>query len=296
MSGISDRHPDNGAGSRRKGQIGVVVVTYNSAETVQRCLRSIHANPAVSRIVVIDNHSSDNTAAQVQEVSFDEPRLRFFRNGSNHGFAMACNQGASALAEPWVAFINPDVYLEADTLTRLLAHAIERPGAGLLGVELHDVNGDTDRNSRRQDISLYRLLRDIGDRDSVYVEADGEPVQRVEAVSGALMLMPSNLFVQLGGFDEEFRMHAEDLDMCRRVRDAGYEVLVANDIRALHIGGVSTRSRPIWVEWQKHRSLWRYFRKFEAQQTATSVRPLLWLGLWAHFALTAIRDLVSPKR
>ena len=296
MTGALDRHPDNAAGSRRRGQIGVVVVTYNSAETVQRCLRSIHANPAVSRIVVIDNHSDDGTNAQVQEVMFDDPRLRFFRNGSNHGFAMACNQGASALAEPWVAFINPDVYLESDTLTRLLAHAIERPGAGLLGVELHDVNGETDRNSRRQDISLYRLLRDIGDRDSVYVEADGETLQRVEAVSGALMLMPSNLFVQLGGFDEEFRMHAEDLDMCRRVRDAGYEVLIANDIRALHIGGVSSRSRPVWVEWQKHRSLWRYFRKFEAQQTPGYMRPLLWLGLWGHFLLTAARNLVSPKR
>jgi GT2 family glycosyltransferase len=295
MTGPLARQADNAVGSRRKGQIGVVVVTYNSAETVQRCLRSIHANPAVSRIVVIDNHSSDGTNAQVQEVMFDDPRLRFFRNASNHGFAMACNQGASALAEPWVAFINPDVYLESDTLTRLLAHAMERPGAGLLGVELHDVNGDTDRNSRRQDISLYRLLRDIGDRDSVYVEADGEPLQRVEAVSGALMLMPSSLFVQLGGFDEEFRMHAEDLDMCRRVRDAGYEVLIANDIRALHIGGVSTRSHPLWVEWQKHRSLWRYFRKFEAQQTPGHMRPLLWLGLWSHFVLTAVRNLVSPK-
>ena len=294
MSGFT-RVGEPGAGSRRKGQIGVVVVTYNSAETVQRCLRSIHANPAVSRIVVIDNHSSDGTNVQVQEVMFDEPRLRFFRNGSNHGFAMACNQGASALAEPWVAFINPDVYLESDTLTRLLAHAIERPGAGLLGVELHDVNGDTDRNSRRQDISLSRLLRDVGDRDSVYVEGDGQPLQQVEAVSGALMLMPSNLFVQLGGFDEEFRMHAEDLDMCRRVRSAGYEVLVANDIRALHIGGVSTRSRPFWVEWQKHRSLWRYFRKFEAQQTAAWMRPLLWLGLWGHFLLTAAKNLLSPK-
>jgi GT2 family glycosyltransferase len=295
MTGPLARQADNAVGSRRKGQIGVVVVTYNSAETVRRCLRSIHANPAVSRIVVIDNHSSDGTNAQVQEVMFDDPRLRFFRNASNHGFAMACNLGASAVAEPWVAFINPDVYLESDTLTRLLAHAMERPGAGLLGVELHDVNGDTDRNSRRQDISLYRLLRDIGDRDSVYVEADGEPLQRVEAVSGALMLMPSSLFVQLGGFDEEFRMHAEDLDMCRRVRDAGYEVLIANDIRALHIGGVSTRSHPLWVEWQKHRSLWRYFRKFEAQQTPGHMRPLLWLGLWSHFVLTAVRNLVSPK-
>ena len=295
MTGPFARQPDSPGGSRRKGQIGVVVVTYNSAETVQRCLRSIHANPAVSRIVVIDNHSSDGTAAQVQEVAFDEPRLRFFRNGSNHGFAMACNQGASALAEPWVAFINPDVYLEPDTLTRLLAHAVERAGAGLLGVELHDVNNETDRNSRRQDISLSRLLRDIGDRDSVYVEADGQPLQRVEAVSGALMLMPSNLFVKLGGFDEEFRMHAEDLDMCRRVRDAGYEVLIANDIRALHIGGVSSRSHPLWVEWQKHRSLWRYFRKFEARETSAWMQPVLWSGLWAHFVLTAIRNLVSPK-
>jgi len=295
MTGAFGRHEDNGGGNRRKGQISVVVVTYNSAETVQRCLRSIHSNSAVSRIVVIDNHSSDATAAQVQEVMFDEPRLRFFRNGRNHGFAMACNQGASALAEPWVAFINPDVYLDSDTLGRLLTHAMERPGAGLLGVELHDVAGETDRNSRRQDISLYRLLRDIGDRDSVYVEANGEPLQQVEAVSGALMLMPSNLFVQLGGFDEEFRMHAEDLDMCRRVRDAGYEVVVANDIRALHIGGVSSRSHPLWVEWQKHRSLWRYFRKFEAKQTAGWMRPLLWLGLWSHFVLTAARNLVSPK-
>jgi GT2 family glycosyltransferase len=295
MTGANERQSEHGVGSRRKGQIGVVVVSYNSAETIQRCLRSIHANPAVSRIVVIDNHSSDDTAAQVQEVSFDEPRLRFFRNRQNHGFAMACNQGASALAEPWVAFINPDVYLEPDTLTRLLAHAVERAGAGLLGVELHDVNGDTDRNSRRQDISLYRLLRDTGGRDSVYVEANGEPLQRVEAVSGALMLMPSSLFVQLGGFDEDFRLHAEDLDMCRRVRDAGYEVVIANDVRALHIGGVSSRSRPLWVEWQKHRSLWRYFRKFEAAQTAVWMRPLLWLGLWSHFVLTVIRDLVSPK-
>ena len=295
MTGASERQGETAAGSRRKGMIGVVVVSYNSGETIQRCLRSIRANPAVSRIVVIDNHSSDTTATQVQEVAFDEPRLRFFRNRQNHGFAMACNQGASALAEPWLAFINPDVYLEADTLTRLLNHAVERVGAGMLGVELHDVNGDTDRNSRRQDISLYRLLQDIGDRDSVYVEADGQPLQRVDAVSGALMLMPSNLFVQLGGFDEDFRLHAEDLDLCRRVRDAGYEVVIANDIRALHIGGVSSRSRPLWVEWQKHRSLWRYFRKFEAEQTPVWMRPLLWLGLWAHFVLTAIRNVVSPK-
>lgn len=289
MTGSVERQVE-AAGSRRKGVIGVVVVSYNSAETIQRCLRSIQSNPAVSRIVVIDNHSTDATATQVQEVAFDEPRLRFFRNRHNRGFGMACNQGASALAEPWIAFINPDVYLEADTLTRLLAHGAERAGAGLLGVELYDVNGDIDRNSRRQDMSLCQLLRDGGHRDSVYEPGNGEPLQCVDAISGALMLMPSNLFVQLGGFDEDFHLHAEDLDLCRRVRDAGYEVVIANDVRALHIGGVSSRSRPLWVEWQKHRSLWRYFRKFEAKQTPMLLRPLLWLGLWAHFVLAVVRS------
>jgi hypothetical protein len=268
---------------RRRGVIGVVVVTHNNESTVTRCLAAVRSDPMVSRVVVVDNASEDNTAAQVQSVNELDKRVRFFRNRVNHGFGMACNQGASALAEPWVCFINPDVYIEADTLSRVLAHASERAGAGLLGVELVDERGDVDPNSRRQDVSLKALLRARGRRDSLYVEDDGTPLQRVDAVSGALMLMPSNLFVKLGGFDEGFRLHAEDLDLCRRVRDAGYEVLVANDVRALHVGAVSSRSKPFWVGWQKRRSLWRYFQKWEAAETPAYLKPVLWLGLWLNF-------------
>jgi N-acetylglucosaminyl-diphospho-decaprenol L-rhamnosyltransferase len=274
---------------RRRGVIGVVVVSHNNESTIARCLTTVRSDPMVSRVVVVDNASIDNTAGQVQSVNDMDKRVRFFRNRNNRGFAQACNQGASALAEPWVAFVNPDVYIEPDTLTRLLQHATERPGAGMLGVELVDSHGGVDPNSRRQDVSLRQLFKDRGSRDSLYTTSDGTAVQRVEAVSGALMLMPSNLFVKLGGFDETFRLHAEDLDLCRRVREAGYEVLVANDIRALHVGGVSSRFRPWWVDWQKRRSLWRYFKKWEAGDTPAWQRPLLWLGLWVHFAASAVR-------
>jgi GT2 family glycosyltransferase/SAM-dependent methyltransferase len=270
---------------RRRGVVGVVVVSHNNEATIARCLGAIRSDPMVSRVVVVDNASEDNTAGQVQSVNELDKRVRFFRNRNNRGFAMACNQGASALAEPWVAFVNPDVYVEADTLSRLLAHATANPGAGLFGVELVDERGDVDPNSRRCDVSLRALMRAGGRKDCLYVGNDGEPVQRVEAISGALMLMPSNLFVKLGGFDESFRLHAEDLDLCRRVREAGYEVMVANDIRALHVGGVSGRSKPFWVGWQKRRSLWRYFDKWEAAETPAWERPVLWLGLWANFLI-----------
>ena len=128
-------------------------------------------------------------------------------------------------------------------LSRLVAHATARPGAGLLGVELVSEEGEVDLASRRADPSLREQVASLGRRDALYLGHDpAQVVQPVDAVSGALMLMPLGLFVRLDGFDEGYRLHAEDLDLCRRVREAGYEVVVANDLRVTHVRGVSSRS------------------------------------------------------
>jgi len=119
----------------------------------------------------------------------------------------------------------------------------------------------------------------------VHVESDGGPLQYVDAISGALMLVPASVFARVGGFDAGYRLHAEDLDLCHRIREAGFRVAVANDVRVVHLRGVSSRRRPLWVEWQKHRGLWRYFTKFEAARTSPPMRALLWAALWGHMAL-----------
>ncbi|MFY2763312.1 glycosyltransferase family 2 protein [Arenimonas sp. MALMAid1274] len=270
--------------------MGVVVVTYASASTVEACLFRLLAARDVARVIVIDNASPDDTAARVQHMAQRDPRLSLVRNDDNRGFAAACNQGATAVAQPWVAFVNPDAYVERDTLSRLVAHAVSRAGAGLLGVELVNEEGEVDLASRRADPSLRDQLSGLGRRENLYLGADPAlKLQPVEAVSGAVMLLPTGLYVRLGGMDEGYRLHAEDLDLCRRVREAGYEVVVANDLRVTHVRGVSSRSRPVWVEWQKHRGLWRYFSKFEARETPGWLRPVLWCGVWMHFALASLR-------
>lgn len=275
--------------------IGVVVVSHRSAATIEACLFRLLAADDVARLVVVDNASDDDTCERVARMAARDPRLALVRNGANRGFAAACNQGATALAQPWVAFVNPDAYVARDTLARLVAHAGARPGAGLLGVELVDEAGAVDPASRRAEPSLWTLLVARGRREDLYLGRDPAlDLQPVDACSGALMLMPVGLFVRLGGFDEGYRLHAEDLDLCRRVRDAGYEVLVANDLQATHVRGVSGRRRPVFVEWHKHRGLWRYFRRYEAPGTAAWKRPLLWLGLWAHFGWAAARALARP--
>jgi len=286
-----------GAGRAQKASdIGVVVVSHQSAQPIRRCLKLLLASAPVVRIVVVDNASNDGTLALVERLASDERRITLVRNSDNRGFAAACNQGASALDTPWVAFVNPDCYIQPEALQRLVAHGLARAGAGMLGVDLVDENGRADPAARRRDPSLRELLKEHGRRDDLYLGRDPKAdVQEVEAISGALMLVPLGLFLQLGGFDEAFRLHVEDLDLCRRTRAAGYEVLVANDITAVHVGGVSGRNRPLWVEWQKHGSLWRYFKKFEADETPWWLKPVLWAGLWAHFVSSAARALLRPR-
>lgn len=286
-----------GAGRAQSAtDVGVVVVSFRSARTIRHCLELLLASDVVVRIVVVDNASDDGTPELLDSIASREERVTLVKNADNRGFAAGCNQGASALATPWVVFVNPDCYVEPDAMLRLVMHGVSRAGAGLLGVHLVDEEGHADLAARRRDPSLRELLGQGGRRRDLYLGRDPKlALQQVEAISGALMLMPLGLFLQLGGFDEGFRLHVEDLDLCRRTREAGYEVLIANDITVVHVGGVSSRSRPVWVEWQKHTSLWRYFRKFEAAQTPGWLKPVLWLGLWAHFLVAAARALLQPR-
>ena len=285
-----------GGRSPSASDVGVVVVTYNSERTIARCLELLMTSSVVARLVVVDNDSQDGTVAVLELFAKVHPEITLVKNPDNRGFASACNQGASALSTPWVAFINPDCFVTRDTLARLVRHGLSRAGAGLLGVDMIDEFGNHDPAARRRDPSLRELLGAIGNRRDLYLgRHPRETLQVVDAVSGALMLMPLGLFLQLSGFDEEFHLHVEDLDLCRRTREAGYEVICANDLTVVHVGGVSSRSRPVWVEWQKHGSLWRYFRKFESRDTAWPLVPLLWVGLWGHFFGAAARALARAR-
>ncbi len=302
MSGLSgdvDRMPD--AESMQPDSIAAIVVAYRSATTIDECLDRLRAASAVTRIVVVDNASNDSSATQVAAQSDKDARVQLLRNATNAGFAQACNQAAERCSEPWLAFVNPDCMLETDTLSRLRAACASVERAGLVGADLVDGAGLRDPSARRRDPDLRRMLAGGGRRQSVAVARDEAiSMQPVDAVSGALMLMPRALFESIGGFDSLYRLHAEDLDLCRRVREAGHGVFVANEVTALHLRGVSSRSRPWFVEWCKHRGMWRYFRKFEGRAAPALITAAAFILIVGHYAIAAprawLRSLASQPR
>lgn len=287
--------------------IAVVVVSYQSAATIERCLQRLRIAVGVAQIRVVDNASSDDTLAIVQRHALADRRVRFIANPDNPGFAVACNQGAADSDAPWLAFVNPDCLIDADSLACLRAHArrhaSERVGesadagapAGmsaretLLGADLVDEIGVRDGAARRRDPEFAAMLRSSAARRLDLAVDERVALQPVPAISGALMFLPRALFERIGGFDPGYRLHAEDLDLCRRARDAGAAIAVANDVRVVHLRGVSSRRRPLFVEWHKHRGLARYFRKFEAPHRGVWTRLCVYAMIWARFPLATWR-------
>jgi GT2 family glycosyltransferase len=273
--------------------IAAIVVTHHSATTIDDCLARLRAADGVAAIRVIDNASGDDTVAIVQRHAAADARLRFVANPDNPGFAVACNQGAAALDDvaeaTWLAFVNPDCLVEADTLARLRQHDRQLDGNALLGADLVGEDGVRDAAARRRDPDFAAMLRRPAAARLGVAFDPQRSLQRVDAVSGALLLLPRILFERIGGFDPGYRLHAEDLDLCRRVRAAGAVVAVANDVRVVHVRGVSSRARPLFVEWHKHRGFWRYFRKFEAPRRGVLARGAVFAMIWGRFPVAVAR-------
>ncbi len=283
--------------------LAVVVVCHDSAATLADCVARIAAARGVSRLVLVDNASSDGAPARALDAARAVLPTELHRNPDNPGFGIACNQGARAAgAVDWLCFLNPDCLVEPDSFARLLAVAAGDSDLALLGADVVDAEGAPEPAARRNDPDLRRILASMGlgsradPAARLHRARSAAALQTVDAPSGALLLVRRTAFEAIGGFDPGYRLHAEDLDLARRLRAGGGRVAVANDVRVVHVKGTSSVHRPWFVAWNKHRGLARYFLRFGAGSPLAT--PLAIAGVWLKFALgvprLAWRSIVSP--
>jgi hypothetical protein len=287
--------PDAGP-SRQSGLTSVVIVAADSGPALAKCVAGVLAGGAAVEVIVVDNASRDTEVDAVASRHSGDARVRIVRNARNLGFGSGCNRGAAVAAGDALLFLNPDCEIAPDVVQRLRAQITA--GIGLLGVSIVDAHGTPEPASRRRDPTLRRSLMTLSglarfeSSSPIFAGVTlppppGAGLEPVDAVSGALMLVPPVVFDRLNGFDEGYFLHAEDFDLCRRVRDLGFHVVCDNSITVMHGKGGSSRHRPLFVARHKHRGMWRWFVKFDPAARNPLLRGIVWAGLWLHFALQA---------
>lgn len=268
--------------------LSVLVVAADSGATLQDCVRRVLACTLSLELILADNASTDGVPQAIAREHVDDPRFQLLSHPTNLGFGPAMNRAAAHAHGEVLMLLNPDCLLEPFNVQRLLAELTATPRTGLLGAVVCNEQGVADPASYRRDPLLRRALASLLGHGAERVNIDGGiPAHLIEAeaVSGALMLLPRPVFEQLGGFDEAYFLHCEDLDLCRRVRDAGYRVMLAGDVRVLHGKGSSSAHRPVFVSRHKHRGMWRWFRKFDPAARNPLLAAVVWLGIWVHFVV-----------
>lgn len=276
--------------------LSVLIVSADSGPSLAAGVRSVLGSDAVDELLLLDNASVDGMPDAVEREHAGDPRVQVIRNDRNLGFGAAMNRGAKRARGDHLLLLNPDCLLAPGDVASLLKTLRAEPLAGLIGAVVCAADGTPDPASRRRDPLLRRALNTLTGRAAheasdpacAGIAVPGPMptgVEQEEAVSGALMLLPRDVFDALGGFDEGYFLHCEDLDLCRRVRDAGYRVLLAGGVHVGHAKGSSSRHRPVFVSRYKHRGMWRWFRKFDPAARNPLIAAIVWSGIWLHFAV-----------
>lgn len=270
--------------------VSVLIVNYNAGallgQAVERALRQAET----LEVVVCDNASADASLDSLP----DSQRLRLIRNPSNLGFSAANNRAVAAARGAWLLFLNPDCLLAPGALSRLCTALAQDPGCGMVGGRILNPDGAEQKGGRRNLPNLRGALTKALDRsgranrmDRIGETLPAGPVS-VEAISGACMLVRREALAAVGPWDEGYFLHCEDLDLCRRFGDRGWRILFVPDAELIHHQGACSGDRPLFVEWHKHRSMLRYYRKFMLRSSFL-LAPLVYAGVLARFGWVALR-------
>ena len=261
-----------------QADVSVVVVTWNAAAWIERCLASVSAHETI----VVDHGSTDGTVELVRK-SF--PAVRVIEQ-ENRGMGGGNNAGMRAAHGRYAFLLNSDAWVEADGLERLVAYADGQPDVAVVGPRLRNLDGTLQR-SVRGDPTLWRLateyffLRKLAPRSRLLNAFYGggfahDETREVESLLGAALLVRREAADAVGLFDESFFMFSEETDWLFRFRQAGWKVMFFPGAEVTHVGGGSHGGR-LYVE--NLRGILRFLAKHRGLREAERARRLLLLAL-----------------
>ena len=252
--------------------LSVVILNYNAAAHVGRCLASLPdgCEGLTYETIVVDNASP---RPGIDEVVAGYPDVRLVRRRRNDGFSAGMNTGIRSARAPAILILNPDTTLAPGAASAMVAFLRAHPDAGVIGPRLLNDDGTLQLSCRRfpdfttalfNRYSVLTRLLPANRFSSRYLMTDFDHARMadVDWLSGAAMLLNRRALERVGLFDERYFFAVEDVDLCRRMHAAGYRVVYLPGATVTHRIGGSSRTAPNRVIVARHRGMWLYYRTY----------------------------------
>lgn len=288
----------NSSAEENSIDLSIIILNYNTKKLTEQAVKSIEISTfgLNYEIIIVDNSNKEDEVFKCPVNSADIHCIKI----ENKGFSNGCNLGASFARGNCFLFLNSDVIMHPFTLKRSLDYLKAHPEAGALGVKILLSDGTMDHGCRRGFPTPINSLFYFFGLDKKYPEnpkfggyrlnyLDENEISEVDAVSGAFIMMPRPIFEQLKGFDEKFFMYGEDLDLCYRVKEAGYKVVYYPKATMLHLkgqSGLNTKNK--LVQYHFYNSMIIFYDKHYGKKYNALVRFL------AHIAIR-LKYLIQKK-
>jgi hypothetical protein len=229
--------------------VTISIVNYNGRKIIKDCIESILKNTEMLNyeIIVIDNASSDGSPEMMKK---DFPMINLIVNKRNEGFAKANNKVFKYASGKYFLLLNPDCIVTDNTIAKMLKLMEERKDVGIIGCKIINTNGEIEISSDKFPTLYNELVLKIKKNvirhnksfekiyNSTYMKS-----QEVDWVSGAVLLIRSEIYRKINGMDEEYFLYFEDIDLCKRVKNNGWKIFYETKFEVMHMRGSSVRKK-----------------------------------------------------
>ncbi len=281
--------------------LSITIVNFNKGSFLLACLDSLYktAGDISLEVIVVDNNSSDGTGEILPTLY---PGVRLILNSANLGFARATNQALALARGSFILLLNPDTVVMEGALQTLVDFLKANPGVGAVGPQMVGPDGAIQLSCRRFPgystalFGHYSLLtrwfpRNRFSRRYLLSDWDHAETREVDWISGACLMTRREVLERVGFLDEQFFLFNEDVDWCKRVREAGWKVVYLPAARVVHYIGASKDKIPSALVIARHRGMVHYYLKHLSRGPLWDqlVALLVWVRCGCHLFLNALR-------
>lgn len=283
-------------------ELSIIIVNWNVRDLLRDCLHSIEVGRGdlMLEVIVVDSASSDGS---VEMVRAEFPWVHLMACVENVGFPRGNNIGLAKAAGACLLLLNPDTLILENALPAMVAYLRSQPAIGALGPKLLNADGSIQSSRRRfptlatgflESTWLEGLAPDVLNRYYA-MDLPDDVTSDVDWVTGACIMVPRAVYEAVGGLDEGYYMYSEELDWCRRIKEAGWRVVYYPTARIIHHYGKSSEQAVTARHINFQRAKLRYFRKYHGRGTALALRGFLLFTYAWQLVVEGVKGLLGSK-